>query len=607
VSVPGLITQDSFGGFEPPRIMVRGSGIQSAPTTRGIAMSWFGLPLNASDGSFNLSLIESEWLESAELVRGTAAGVPSLGGALDFTPDVFLPAVAMAASLAGDNTRAVHARGAWTAGSARVAGRAAWFSTDGWRDHSRQERESIFAATRFNLDVDSDLTISFLGSTPWYEVPGPLTKSQAYDDPTSVSPAVRRDQPRRDTRHAHLNATVERRIDDARFLAAVGVTATDDTFYQLQPNGVSTTDAWDTYLRLLMEREWGGGSQLTTISALLQTGWWDALRHRNDSGNKGVKIGEQSLRPLTFTAALDHEFRIGERQRIDLGVSWLAARRTIEDRLRYEGTEQDLDHPDHFFAPRVAWSHDLSENITFIASASRSYEPPTYGDLLYTAGPPGRRLLRVTDLDWQRADTLEIGCQGSHGPISWSAFLYHSRWSGELLRLSDESGASRGTVNADDTIHRGFEAGFQWDMFQNEGVGAALAAGYIYSDARFDKDRVNGDNHLGGVPPHVATISLPITRSDGWFITPGCQLRFGSTYADHANQLSYGGTALFSLELGRRQADGWSAILGIHNLFDRDAIASTAGVIERAASPDTTSIFLPANGRTFSLRIEHVW
>jgi outer membrane receptor protein involved in Fe transport len=105
----------------------------------------------------------------------------------------------------------------------------------------------------------------------------------------------------------------------------------------------------------------------------------------------------------------------------------------------------------------------------------------------------------------------------------------------------------------------------------------------------------------------VATISLPITRSDGWFITPGCQLRFGSTYADHANQLSYGGTALFSLELGRRQADGWSAILGIHNLFDRDAIASTAGVIERAASPDTTSIFLPANGRTFSLRIEHVW
>ena len=605
--VPGLVTQDSFGGFEPPRIMVRGSGIQSAPTTRGIAMSWFGLPLNAADGSFNLSLIESEWLESAALARGTTAGVPALGGALDFAPDVFRPACSVAASLASDDTQAIDARGAWAAGSASVAGRAAWFRTDGWRDHSRQERGSFFAATRFSLDDHSDLTVSFLGSAPWYEVPGPLTKSQAFDDPTSISPSVRRDRPRRDTRHAHLNATATRRCEDTRYLAAVGVTATDDSFYQLQPNGVSTTDAWDTYLRLLMEREWGGGSQLTTISALLQTGWWDAVRHRNDSGNKGMKIGDQSLRPLTFTAALDHQFRIDERQRIDFGVSWLAARRTIEDRLHYEGTAQDLDHPDHFLAPRVAWSYDIAKDITFIASASRSYEPPTYGDLLYTTGPPNSRLLRVTDLDWQRADTLEIGCQGSHGPFSWSAFIYHSWWSGELLRLADENGAPRGTVNADDTIHRGFETGFQWEIFQHGDISAALAAGYTYSAARFDNDRVNGDNRLGGVPPHVATIELPLIHSDGWFITPGCQLRSGSTYADHANQLSYGGTAWFSLELGRRQADGWSVVLGIHNLFDRDAIASTAGVLDRAASPDTTSIFLPANGRTFSLRIEHVW
>jgi iron complex outermembrane receptor protein len=605
--VPGLVVQDSFGGFDPPRIMVRGSGIQSAPTSRGIAMSWSGLPLNAADGSFNLTLIESEWLESAALSRGTAAGVPALGGALDFAPDVFRHAASVAASLASHDTHALHARGAWTTGSNSLAGRAAWFRTDGWRDHSRQQRENAFAATRFSLDADSDLTISVLGSTPWYEVPGPLTKSQAIDDPTSISPIVRRDRPRRDTRHAHLNATFSRRGDDSRFLAAAGFTATDDTFYQLLPNGVSTTDAWDTYLRLLIDREWGGGNQLTTVSALLLAGWWDALRHRNDSGNKGLKIGDQRLRPLTFTAALDHQVRIDRCQRIDLGISWLAARRTIDDRLGFEGTAQDLDLSDHFFAPRLAWSYDLSENTTFSASASRSYEPPTYGDLLFTAGPPAARVLRVTDLDWQRADTLEIGCQGNHGPFSWSAFLYHSWWDGELLRLADETGAPRGTVNADETIHRGFEAGFQWDMFQHGDISAGLAAGYTYHNARFDNDPVNGDRRLGGVPPHVATIALPLTHADGWFITPGCQLRSGSTYADHANDLSYGGTALFSLELGRRQADGWSVILGIHNLFDREAIASTAGVLDRAAIPANTSIFLPAYGRTFSLRLEHAW
>lgn len=605
--VPGIVTQDSFGGLEPPRMMVRGSGIQSAPTSRGIAMSWFGLPLNAADGSFNLSLIESEWLESAVLARGTAAGVPALGGALDFQPDVFRPAASVALSFASDDTHALHALGVWKNDWISLAGRAAWFRTNGWREHSSQERESIFAATRFNLDDDSDLTVSFLASTPWYEVPGPLTKSQAIDDPTSISPAVRRDRPRRDTRHAHLNATATRRTGDTRYLAAAGVTATDDTFYQLQPNGVSTTDAWDAYLRLLTEREWCGGSQFTTLSALLQTGWWDALRYRNEAGNKGVKIGDQRLRPLTFSAALDHRIRINSRQRVDLGLSWLAARREIEDRLIFEGTAQDLDHTDHFLAPRLAWSYDLSETITFTASASRSHEPPTYGDLVFTAGPPAARVLRVTDLDWQRADTLEIGCHGNHGPISWSAFLYHSWWDGELLRLVDETGAPRGTVNAGDTIHRGFEAGCQWDIIESGDIAVALAASYTYSDARFDDDPGFGDNRLGGVPPHVATIALPFTHSAGWFITPACLLRSGSTYADHANDLSYGGTALFSLELGRRRNEGWSVILGIQNLFDLETIASTSGVLDRAANPSTTSIFLPANSRTFSLRLEHAW
>jgi iron complex outermembrane recepter protein len=606
-SVPGLIVQDSFGGLEPPRIMVRGSGIQSAPSSRGIVMSWFGLPLNAADGSFNLALIESEWLESAALARGTAAGVPALGGALDFAPDVFRPTASVAASVANDDTHALHARGAWAADSTSLAGRAAWFRTDGWRDHSRQDRESLLAATRWHMDDESDLTISFLGSTPWFEVPGPLTKSQALNEPTSVSSAVRRDRPRRDTRHAHLNATYNKRTGDARYLAGAGVTATDDTFYQLLANGVSSTEAWDAYLRLLMERGWGGGKQHTTVTTLLQTGWWDALRHRNDSGNKGLKTGDQRLRPLTFTAAFDHQFRIDDRQRIDLGVSWLAARRVIDDRLRVEGSAQNLDHSDHFFAPRLAWSYDLTETVTFTTSASRSYEPPTYGDLLFTAGPPAARVLRVADLDWQRADTLEAGCQGNHGPFSWSAFLYHSWWEGELLRLADQNGAPRGTVNADDTIHRGFEAGFTWDMIQYGDISAAIAASYTYTNARFDNDPAFGDKRLGGVPPHVAMLTLPFTHSDGWFITPGCQLRSGRTYADHANRLSYGATALFSLELGRRNAEGWSVILGIQNLFDREAIASTAGVLDRAADPASTSIFLPANGRSFSLRLEHAW
>ena len=33
-----VLMQESFGGFEPPRLSIRGSGLDSAPTSRGIAL-----------------------------------------------------------------------------------------------------------------------------------------------------------------------------------------------------------------------------------------------------------------------------------------------------------------------------------------------------------------------------------------------------------------------------------------------------------------------------------------------------------------------------------------------------------------------------------------
>ena len=112
---------------------------------------------------------------------------------------------------------------------------------------------------------------------------------------------------------------------------------------------------------------------------------------------------------------------------------------------------------------------------------------------------------------------------------------------------------------------------------------------------------------LAGVPPHSGYFGLRAVSPGGWFIAPGCQLRAGETYADHANHLSYGGVALWSLELGRRHPDGWGVSLGIQNIFDSETIASTSGVLDRAANPAATAIFLPAAGRTVSLRLNYNW
>lgn len=609
--VPGLIAQDSFGGFDPPRLAVRGSGIQSAPTSRGLLISFFEMPLNAADGSFNLTLLESSWMESARLIRGPAAGVPALGGSLTLgsAADAFAPGWSAGAAYGSDNTLTLSARGAQRVSNVDLAGRAAFNHTDGWRPHSWQERESIFAAARTALADDTDLTIRFFGSWPSYEVPGPLTKQAALTDPDSIISRVALDRPRRETEYAQLAARVSQRWSDARASLAAGGVFHRDTFYQLLPNGVGTTEAHEAYLAFNAEKNWSPGGHQTRFATLLQAGWWDACHYRSDRGEKGALIGSQRLQPVTLTAAIDHRWTLPANQQLEVGGSLLSAARDIDDRLPpAPGTPSvDLSLSDTCFAPRAAWSWSPLEDTTFTVSWARSYEPPTYHDLIFTTGPMNARGLRSSALEWQQADSFEIGAQGRWDRLAWASSIYHAPWRNEFLRLVDGTGSPLGTVNANRTIHSGFESAVEWDLLPDATTNLTAWADYNYTDARFDNDPVYGNRRLAGVPPHTGVLGLRVVSPGGWFIAPACQWRAGRTYGDHAHGISYGSAGLWSLELGRRHPDGWSVTLGIHNLFDSNTIASTAGVLDRVPAGANPTIFLPGAGRTVELRFASTW
>jgi iron complex outermembrane receptor protein len=609
--VPGLITQDSFGGFDPPRLAVRGSAIQSAPTSRGLTVTLFGMPLNAADGSLNLALLESSWLESAALIRGPAAGVPALGGSLTLggAGEAFAPGFSVGTMYGSDDTFTLTGRGASVTGDSAVAGRAAVTHSAGWRPHAEQQRESVYAATRTALGDDWDLTVQLFASRPWYEVPGPLTKSAALNAPTAPVAAVLRDDPRRATEYAQLAARASKRWHDAQVSLALGGVHCHDEFYQLQANGVSVTESMEAYLAFNAEQDWDRAGQHTAFTALLQTGWWDARRYRNASGHQGALIGTQHLQPLTLTTAVDHRVKLADDHQLELGISSLTANRDIDDELSPAPGQPavDLGFSGTRYAPRAAWEWSPLADTTFVLAWARSYEPPTYNDLLFTDGPAGARILRSAPLDWQRADSFELGARGRYQQFAWSSCIYHARWHGEFLRLLNPDGSSRGTVNAGRTIHNGWESNIEWEMLPAAPIGLTFWATYNYTTARFDGDPVFGDRRLAGVSPHNGALGLRATSAGGWFIVPACLWRAGETYGDHAHNISYGGSCLWSLELGRRHPAGWSASIGIHNIFNSKTIASTAGVLDRSSAPQNTAIFLPAAGRTAGVRLEYTW
>lgn len=609
---PGLSVQESFGGFDPPRFSVRGSGLQSAPVSRGLALALNDFPLNFADGSFDLALIEGGWIAYAELTPGPAAGVPALGGALSMwsTADLFNGERVASASYGSDRTIRLSAQGSVADESRQPAWAAAFTRSDGWRDHSRQERQSLLAALRTPWVQGTEVTLQLLASRPRLEVPGPLTKTAAREAPRSNAPPVLRDRPRRDSEYVQLGGMIHHAAGDHELHLGSTVATHRDFFRQLMPNGIRTTSGVDAGLFGNLRRRWDSElPQTTDLGIRWQCGWWEARRYRNQRGSKGERIGDNRLEATTVSVPLDHQIALTDRQTVEVGASMLGARRHIGERFDTSEarptTARDLSAAK--LAPRLSWSWRIVEWMTLNLSWARSYEPPTHDDLLFTTGPMAARELRSTSLSWQRADSFEAGLSGDGGPWTWSSRVYYAPWRRELLRLADADGSPRGTVNAGDTLHMGWESLVEWRFVDTPDMVWSAWATYRLSEIRFDDDPVYGNSRLGGVPPHSGAAGVRGDFRGGWYIAPGVTWQAGPTYADHANRLSLPGFAVWSLDLGRRHPSGWEAGLRVRNLFDRRHIASTAGVLDRAAQPEQTAIFLPGTGRRLEAHLSYHW
>ena len=610
--IPGLILQDSFGGFDPPRLTVRGSGIQSAPVSRGVQLSLNGFPLNFADGSFNLALIESGWLEYAALTPGPGAGVPSLGGSLALWSQggLFSETGSMEAGYGSNRSFSFSTQAGFQSESTDSVFEGAISGTDGWRRLSEQRRESILFATRTPMGERTEAVFQFFGSRPRFDVPGPLSKSEALNDPRSNFARVEMDRPRRETEYGQLGGRLT--TGDAEGHVSMGVTGGyhRDDFFQLLPNGISTTRAWEGALFADIQREWDGSAlpQKTEAGLLLQGSRGDVRRYQTDGGEKGALIGDNPLRPVTLTLGLDHSLSPTGTQTFEAGASVLAARRKIKTGAIQD--ESALNLSDAKVAPRLSWEWTPLDGYALTLLWARSYEPPTFDDLLITQAPPPPPPqppggVESIGLQWQRADSYEVRLRGDTGPVSWTSGVYYARWKREFLRLQDDEG-NIGTVNADRTLHMGWESSLNWMLMEASDYTVRLWANYQLSDIRFDDDPIYGTNRLGGIPPHAGSVGLRSDLPGGWFISPGLFWQAGKTYADHANTLYSGSFGVWSLDLGRIHPSGWEASLRLTNLFDRNYIASTPGVLEEAAGPGQP-IFLPGAGRRIEAGLRYHW
>lgn len=189
---PGVIVQDLFGGFDAPRLNMRGSGLQSHPVNRGVTLLLDGLPLNDADGTYVSGLADPRNTAQISIRQGANARSPageSLGGEMDFQSLTGYDGRGLARLQAGSFGRrawqaALGAASAESGLDARVS-----FSGEryrGFRHHSDGQRKSVQANAgwRGAGGLESRL---WLGWTDLgYHIAGPLPPGRAYGDPSQV-------------------------------------------------------------------------------------------------------------------------------------------------------------------------------------------------------------------------------------------------------------------------------------------------------------------------------------------------------------------------------------------------------------------------------------
>jgi iron complex outermembrane receptor protein len=439
-----------------------------------------------------------------------------------------------------------------------------------------------------------------------YDVPGPLTLTDALRQPRLASAAVRRDRPRREADLARVSAQIKAAPAGGRLAAGVAWLRLRDDFFQLQGNGETDAISDDVTAHVTASRrqELIGGEHHLLARATFSDGMNRVDRFRNDRAVRGARFGAYDARARTAALSLEDILWLRPDLAVGAGVTALHARRAIEDRHNPAGAAAvSRAFSIRDWSPRAGLTWQVRPELVGRVAISRGVEPPSFDDVVAVQGTYPALGLRSRELRGQRATTLEIGAQGSRGPLGWDVTVYRGEWRGEILRLADAEGLPRGAVNAGATQHEGIESALRWRLVEGPQA-VTLTATSTLGRFVFSADPIYGRNRIAGAPPHVFAAELLYQRSHGLFAALEPTWVSGRTAVDHAGRLTYGGHGLLHARVGWRQEERFTVFLAVRNAFDRSYLASTAGVLDLARAPATTAIFLPGPGRALTLGLE---
>lgn len=588
---PGVFVQPRFGSDEA-RLSIRGSGLQRTFHGRGLQVLVDGVPVNLADGGFDFQAIETLGLRYVEVFRGGNAlqyGGTTLGGSINFVSPTGHDA---------DRLRVRGEFGSWNyyrgfASTGGVSGATDYYASlsasgqDGFRNWSEQSNRRFTGNTGFRLSPDLETRFYLTATESDSQLPGSLTRAQLNTDPRQANPGNIALRQKRDYPLLRVANRTTWQRGDARleFGAFYSRKSLDHPIFQVLRQ---ESDDFGVSVRYVSEAPLAGRRNRLVIGMTPTRGRTLDDRFQNIGGNPGARTAQSTQTSANYVLFAENQHYVSPQWAAVAGFNATRSTRRLQDQFLADG-DNSVNRTYSQLSPKVGVRYEWSPAVDVYANVSRSFEPPSFGEL---AGGPG-----VTPVNAQKGTTFEVGTRGFLRSAQWDVSVYQSRITDELLSLNSPTGTPLGTVNAPRTVHQGLELGLLLNPMRDVHWRTSL----LYNDFRFDGHPTYGNNALPGIPPLVLRTEALLRMPDGWYAGPTLEWARRS-YIDMAHTWSADGYTVWGFRAGRQLDKGVSLFVDARNLGNAK-YAATTGVIADARSRDQAQ-FLPGDGRAVFVGID---
>ena len=578
---PGVIIQEFFGLNDQPRLNIRGSGIQSNPQRRGVYLLQDGIPVNFADGSYVIGVLDPMTAQYVEVLKGANAlnfGASTLGGGINFvsatgTEDGRQGAARLKVEGGSYGFRSVAASAGKKWGRWDAHADASYSGQEGFRRYNRNDRVSL-SVDIGNINERGTVEHRTYGAFTYlkFQFPGPLNLQQVMENPREVSagvdlpfsmgPDVLRDRPRRRTRMWRLAHRSGVRLGpQSNVVLSAYYQSADDQF--VFPITISIPHSLHNDGGVTLSYRLATGRHRIRGGVLASYGKIDRRTYINRDGRESLMFAHDDLRAKNLTLFAEEDLRLTRGVNVVADVHWVYNERNSRDvfpegdlrpwfsqmtgKYRYFYSQNiSLRQRWRAFNPRlgVVGTLDSRGEVRLFGNVSRSYEPPTFDELVGTEVGPNihtspKRLFAI-ELEKQTATTVEVGSTGRSGRWSWNVAGYCSWVQNELLEVKDYVRGIKRTENYPHTLHQGVEAGVNVTIFDRPwgwNAGRLTLGGvYNYSRFRFSGGRYAG-KQLAGIPRHFATATADYEHPCGASVSASVEWKPGETPIDHTNTL----------------------------------------------------------------------